>query len=72
MPVCPHARRRRLVAVYSDSQLNALRAALGFLALFALLTLAWVRHLPNHARSAPDDDEDKQPNHLPDTAGAPA
>ena len=70
----PPRQTKELVAVYSDSQLNALRAALGFLALFALLTLAWVRHLPNHARSAPDDDEDKQPKHKhpPDTAGAPA
>ena len=50
-----------IVAVYSDSQLKALRAALGFLALFALLALAWVRRLPEHAdpprttrASAPD------------------
>ena len=68
----PPRQTKELVAVYSDSQLNALRAALGFLALFALLTLVWVRHLPEHARSAPDDDESKQVKHTPDTAGAPA
>jgi hypothetical protein len=34
-----------LVKNYSDAQLAALRAGLAFLALFALLALAWVRKL---------------------------
>ena len=67
----PPRQTTELVAVYSDSQLKALRAALGFLALFALLTLVWVDAYPNHARSAPDDDDEHQ-KHPPDTAGAPA
>ena len=42
----PPAQTDELVATYSDAQLTALRAALAFLALFALLSLAWVRRLP--------------------------
>jgi MFS family permease len=42
----PQAQTDELVATYSESQLTALRAALAFLALFALLSLAWVRRLP--------------------------
>jgi MFS family permease len=41
-----------LVKNYSDAQLAALRAGLAFLALFALLALAWVRRLPE--RSQPE------------------
>jgi Na+/melibiose symporter-like transporter len=41
-----------LVNNYSDAQLAALRAGLAFLALFALLALAWVRRLPE--RSQPE------------------
>ena len=40
------AQTAELVATYSDAQLTALGAALAFLALFALLSLAWVRRLP--------------------------
>lgn len=40
-----------LVAVYSQAQLSALRSGLAFLALFALLALAWVRRLPDRAAS---------------------
>lgn len=36
----------QLVAVYAESQLAALRAALAGIALFALATLIYVRHLP--------------------------
>jgi MFS family permease len=43
-----------IVAVYADSQLKALRAALAFLALFALVALAWVRRLPDQARPPPE------------------
>jgi len=35
-----------IVADYADAQLAALRAGLAFLALFAILALAWVRRLP--------------------------
>ena len=42
----PQAQTDELVATYSEAQLTALRAALAFLALFALLSLAWVRRLP--------------------------
>ena len=42
----PADQTAELVATYSDAQLSALRAALAFLALFALLALAWVRRLP--------------------------
>jgi MFS family permease len=42
-----------LVANYSDAQLAALRAGLAFLALFALLALAWVRRLPDRPRVEP-------------------
>lgn len=38
-----------LVATYSASQLAALRAGFAFLALFALIALAWVRRLPDRA-----------------------
>jgi hypothetical protein len=41
-----------LVKNYSDAQLGALRAGLAFLALFALLALAWVRRLPERPRQA--------------------
>ena len=44
-----------IVADYSNAQLNALRAGLAFLALFALLALAWVRRLPQKARSEPGE-----------------
>ena len=42
----PADQTAELVATYSDAQLTALRSALGFLALFALFALAWVRRLP--------------------------
>ena len=35
------------MASYSEAQLTALRSSLAFLALFALLSLAWVRRLPD-------------------------
>jgi MFS family permease len=41
-----------LVQDYSDAQLAALRAGLAFLALFALLALAWVRRLPEKPQPA--------------------
>ena len=44
-----------IVDDYSTAQLNALRAGLAFLALFALLALAWVRRLPEKARSEPGE-----------------
>ena len=43
----PADQTAEIVAVYADAQLNALRAALAFLALFALLALAWVRRMPD-------------------------
>ncbi len=49
----PADQTAEVVATYSDAQLSALRAALAFLALFALLALAWVRRLPT---SPPTDD----------------
>ena len=52
MRAFPPIRRAELVAVYSDAQLEALRAGLAFLALFALLALAWVRRLPERAEPA--------------------
>ncbi len=51
----PEDETAELVAVYSESQLTALRASLAFLALFALLALAWVRRLPERA---PPNDQD--------------
>ena len=42
----PPDQTAEVVATYSEAQLGALRAALAFLALFALLALAWVRRLP--------------------------
>ena len=41
---------QELVTVYSEAQIQALRAGFAFLGLFALMALAWVRHLPEHAR----------------------
>lgn len=49
----PADQTAELVATYSDAQLSALRASLAFLALFALLALAWVRRLPT---ASPTDD----------------
>jgi len=51
----PADQTAELVTVYSEAQLAALRAGLAFLALFALLALAWVRHLPEKAESAVAD-----------------
>jgi MFS family permease len=68
----PADQTTELVAVYSESQLTALRAALGLLALFALLTLAWVRHLPKQADPTEARGESKDPKHPPDTASQPA
>ncbi len=48
-----------VVATYSNAQLGALRAGLAFLALFALLALAWVRRLPTSA--APPGDTGASP-----------
>ncbi|MDR3685537.1 MAG: MFS transporter [Coriobacteriia bacterium] len=45
----PAAQTAEIVQNYSDAQLAALRAGLAFLALFALLALAWVRRLPDQA-----------------------
>jgi hypothetical protein len=47
----PPEQTKEIVTVYSAAQLEALRAGLAFLALFALLALAWVRRLPD--RSGP-------------------
>ena len=44
-----------LVDLYSEAQLDALRAALASLALFALLALAYVRHLPDRAQPAAEE-----------------
>jgi MFS family permease len=44
-----------LVKNYSDAQIAALRAGLAFLALFALLALAWVRRLPDQKQVAVAD-----------------
>ena len=49
----PADQTAELVATYSDAQLTALRAALAFLALFALLALAWVRRLPTSPHVEP-------------------
>ena len=54
MPAFLQTRPQKLVATYSDAQLGALRAGLAFLALFALLALAWVRRLPT-STAQPDD-----------------
>ncbi len=54
----PAAQTAELVATYADAQLTALRAALAFLALFALLALAWVRRLPTSPHA---DDPAKTP-----------
>ena len=48
----PADQTAELVADYSDAQLDALRAGLAFLALFALLALAWVRRLPDRKQQA--------------------
>ena len=40
------AETEELVTVYSDAQIEALRAGLAFLGLFALVALVWVRRLP--------------------------
>lgn len=45
---------RRIVSAYAASQLDALRASLAFVAVFALVTLVWVRRLPHLALPAPD------------------
>jgi len=45
----PAEQTAEIVAVYWDAQLAALRAGLAFLSLFAVLALAWVRHLPERA-----------------------
>ena len=47
----PADQTAELVKHYSDAQLAALRAGLAFLALFALLALAWVRRLPEKAQA---------------------
>ena len=48
----PADQTAELVQNYSDAQLAALRAGLAFLALFALLALAWVRRLPDREQQA--------------------
>jgi MFS family permease len=48
----PADQTTELVNNYSDAQLGALRAGLAFLALFALLALAWVRRLPDKPQQA--------------------
>ena len=48
----PADQTAELVQNYSDAQLAALRAGLAFLALFALLALAWVRRLPDRKQQA--------------------
>ena len=50
-----------LVAVYSEAQLTALRAGLAFLALFALLSLAWVRRLPDSSAAVEAVDASSPP-----------
>jgi Na+/melibiose symporter-like transporter len=52
----PAEQTAELVKNYSDAQLAALRAGLAFLALFALLALAWVRRLPEKPRSDTADE----------------
>jgi MFS family permease len=44
-----------LVGVYAESQLQALRVGFAFLALFALIALAWVRRLPERPMEASAD-----------------
>ncbi len=58
----PADQTAELVATYGDAQLTALRAALAFLALFALLALAWVRRLPTTPHA-----DDKAPTPAPTT-----
>ena len=45
---------QQLVAVYSDAQIEALRAGFAFLGLFALVALVWVRRLPEEKDVVPD------------------
>jgi MFS family permease len=53
----PPDQTETLVTLYADAQITALRSALAFLALFALVALAWVRQLPDRpaitARESP-------------------
>ena len=58
----PADQTAEVVASYSDAQLGALRAGLAFLALFALLALAWVRRLPT---SRSTDDPVAEPDAVP-------
>jgi len=46
----PADQTAEIVTDYADAQLAALRAGLAFLALFAILALAWVRRLPERAQ----------------------
>ena len=48
----PPEQTAEVVRNYSDAQLKALRAGLAFLALFALIALAWVRRLPDRSECA--------------------
>jgi len=45
----------QLVSAYAQSQLEALKAALAAIAVFALLALVWVRHLPSLALPPAED-----------------
>lgn len=47
----------RLVSAYAASQLEALKAALASVAVFALIALVWVRHLPQLALPPGEDAE---------------
>jgi MFS family permease len=49
------AETEELVTVYSEAQLEALRAGFAFLGLFALLALAWVRRLPDAPVQMPEE-----------------
>lgn len=48
------AETQELVDVYSEAQIEALRAGFAFLGLFALLALVWVRRLPEEKDLVPD------------------
>ena len=57
----PQDQTDELVASYSEAQLTALRSSLAFLALFALLSLAWVRRLPDSSAAVEAVDASSPP-----------
>jgi len=50
------AETEELVTVYSDAQIEALRAGFAFLGLFALVALVWVRRLPDKPADVVQDE----------------